>query len=258
MIPKCHKVESTKHLIALGRAINRYVLEQDTQEYKLWFTNELLVWMQRNGISIATPRGEGVAPGALPLNGNQSTPQRNFLQCPDRGYAIDIDSLDKGVSVSDVIPVASPMPTATCSPEGVVGESQSCGDLQAYQRNLGAGGGKGDIIDPGAKEGASQAMPVMEPEAQSVPEAPPIPDPIPESKPEAIAEPVWPKEADVAVVGPALNPRLYHGTLVLPGGRVGPKVTLWRGRGVYRAGAILPCRLDVVQGGDARYLPIGR
>lgn len=37
---------------------------------------------------------------------------------------------------------------------------------------------------------------------------------------------------------------------------MGRKVSVWKGRAFYRSGSILKCKLDLVQGDDARYLPV--
>jgi hypothetical protein len=68
--------------------------------------------------------------------------------------------------------------------------------------------------------------------------------------------PLWPKEARVSVLGPTLNPRLCSGALIEEGDRLGRKVTIWKGRFFYKSGSILKCKLDLVQGDDARYLPV--
>lgn len=62
---------------------------------------------------------------------------------------------------------------------------------------------------------------------------------------------VYPKEAVVKIQGMCPNPRLMAGTL--PDGR---KVSVWTSRGrQFRIYADVPCKLDVLRGDEAIYLP---
>ncbi len=315
------KQQSIRLLAKLEHQFKGFTNQAFLSRHKQWLGNELVLFMQRNGLSQATPPGEGVRLEPAPENGNQSPSQRNFLQCPDSNTINDNGLYHRAnegvvpvltqVSWSDGVQTVRDHKGLGLSVSGCEGQETSRVVVEAPGAKKGASQGgveevnkliamveakpKEDFVAVAKEElaqllkNAEFTLPTIQPAtlehtsmAQVLSEANPWPRqdlPVGDAKPQALmtawqanTEPVavpntepepivkkaeeWPEEARVSVLGRCLNPKLCQGALVEEGDRLGRKVTVWAARRFYRQGSILKCRLDLVQGTDARYLPV--
>lgn len=212
--------------------------------------DKLQAMLQPNGHSTG---GEGVELVAPSGNGNQLSPSGNFSQClklPTVEEAVNEQlaryPLSQTVTWSD----GSTSHAALGKTPDAQGATETTGSLTDTVR-VEIGAAEGDLACSQAsglrRSTDTETLVAVEPETVSATTDP--------AERYALAT-GWPAEADVLVMGFCPNPRLCVGAIVDQMGRTGRKVSVWQGRFKLRAGKVLKCKLDLVQGDDARYLPI--
>lgn len=238
------KQKTLKHLQGIKQVMDHFLNQARLETYKQWLTQELQAFSSANGLTLG---GEGVSLGEAAGSSNQSPPEGNFLQCAkDKALSLKaalgvpgvrwLTGVEYHYSDGSKAYEAHGMPKAGDSYVGPLGDSK------AVEGSVSTGEGQDShrctIEAPGAKESV--------PEAKAAPEA----------KTEAPPSLDWPATAKVAITGQVMNARLMAGSLLDDKGRMGRKVSVWKGRRFLRTGSILDCKLDLVQGSDARYLPV--
>jgi hypothetical protein len=276
------KQQAIKALNQLSRSIQCIERPAFQAKHKDYLATELQAFSLAHGINLLpigyNPPGEGVAISGASENSNQfPLPSKNSQCASNLGstvrYITGVTTLYSDGTVShEARPVAVGHSKA-------VEASISSGERQESSRSV--------IEAPGAKEGHKLAelklaeihlrgQPIIQnrmggeaaeeftarqhtfrvdaprEEERVETEMTPFSDP----GPLVTIPDKWPKEARVSVLGPTLNPRLCLGAILEEGDRMGRKVSVWKGRHFLKTGAILKCKLDLVQGDDARYLPI--
>lgn len=206
-------------------------------KHKSWLAEELRSLTVRLCGTGATAGGEGVSDAATPRITNQSLPSGNFPQCAPTEQSAEPAGVQQPESIT--VTAGGPSVAAWFKPEG--GSTTAADANETYRVGLSF-----PVVSGGTGSETRAAVYVA-----ALTEAPPRAT----SEPESAA--LWPREADVKVVGYVLNQRLMEGAVVGADGRVGRKCSIWKGRNRLVVGAVLRCRLDLVQGDDARYLPLG-
>lgn len=254
-------MKTSKHTARQGLKHIRRSIEQVKghwlAKHKVWISVELATFCEENGIALA-PRGEGVASPATPQNANQSSPSSKISQCPltlngndlaangaednqhcgndelrTTGYLSVVPLARESAVTNGSVTTTSVFPASyyqTCT----FGKDERVPEFPSVAARFSA---------PECPESGSGAAVVSLP----------VVGPVEIMEPKAF---IWPAETKVQVVGWCRNPRLAQGRMVDESGRLTRNVTLWQGRFRLRQGATLSCKLDMVQGDDARYLPV--